>query len=672
MESAKKPKNERQRIEALQALNILDTLPEKDFDQITFLASQICGTPIALISLVDENRQWFKAKTGLDASEAPRDIAFCAHAILGDDVFVVPDSSKDKRFSDNPLATGAPHVQFYAGAPLLSPDGSAIGTLCVIDSKPRVLASKQIESLKVLSDQVTRLLELRSQIVALKKSAENLSFKTKAVETIFEGVVLQDSTGAIVNFNAAAPSVLNLTADQLLGKTSMDPTWKAVKADGSDFPGHEHPAMVCLQTGQVQRNITMGVRNSTSETRWIKINAAPLFHGSEATPSHVVTSFADITAEIEAKNRLEKKSSNLRFILDSIPHLIGLWSVDEVNIDSNAEYANYFNKYPDEIRGRSLRDLLGDELYKKNESYIKRALAGEKVVFERALPHKDGSIRHTVASYIPSFNKNKVVSFLALVVDVTGIRELEKGQFKLEARLAESAKLAALGEMAAGIAHEINNPLTIIKGASATLVRKASENKLEWEQGIKLLKVIDSTADRIAKIIKALRSYFRDAKDDDLEEANLSDIISDTLELCRERFSISNVQIKVNCESILMIRCRPTQVSQVIMNLLNNAFDAVYDLDEKWVEIRSSIKNGTIHLQVTDFGLGIPKPIADKIMNPFFTTKEVGKGTGLGLSISNGILESIGGTLKFVPGASNTTFMITLPELENALKTKAA
>ena len=224
MDAAPRPTDEEARQRALEDLMLLDTPAEQEFDDITLLASFICDTPIALISLVDKDRQWFKSRVGLDIPETPRDIALCAHAILGDDVFEVPDATQDKRFTDNPVVTGDLHLRFYAGVPLKTSDDHNVGTLCVIDRKPRRLSESQRAALRALGRQIMRLVELRKstrmQADLRRKLISETALSRAIIEHAGAAIISTDLDATILTFNPAAEKMLGYSADEIIGKAS--------------------------------------------------------------------------------------------------------------------------------------------------------------------------------------------------------------------------------------------------------------------------------------------------------------------------------------------------------------------------------------------------------------------------------------------------------------------
>jgi PAS domain S-box-containing protein len=243
-------------------------------------------------------------------------------------------------------------------------------------------------------------------------------------------------------------------------------------------------------------------------------------------------------------------------------------------------------------------------------------------------------------------------------------RTLEvKTEQSLEAARAksiQSAKLALLGEMAGGIAHEINNPLTIILGKTDQIRRQLHKSPLDLDLIDNGLGVVQRTSDRIAKIVRGLRSFARHADNDPMLPEDIDTILSDTLELCQERFKNGGVDLRYERNGTAKFCGRSAQISQVVMNLLSNAFDAVRCLDEKWVLLQLDVSKDNIKVSVTDSGQGIPEHLVSQLMKPFFTTKDVGKGTGLGLSIAKSIADEHRAEFFYDPSCKNTRFVLTL------------
>lgn len=215
MKTPEIPKNEKERLAALRSYSILDSLPEQDYDNIVHIAAQITNMPISLVSLIDKDRQWFKAKKGIATTQTDRDVAFCAHAInRPDDIMIVNDARQDERFEQNALVSGDPPVVFYAGVPLKDNEGHALGTLCVIDTKPNDLSPEQAQSLRALSQQVMRLLELRRKTKNLEDTLESLEERNKQLDR-FATVAAHDLKSPLNNISGFLDLLEDQYADQL-------------------------------------------------------------------------------------------------------------------------------------------------------------------------------------------------------------------------------------------------------------------------------------------------------------------------------------------------------------------------------------------------------------------------------------------------------------------------
>ena len=294
------PATEAARLEGLRRYGILDTPAEEGFDNLALLASQICGTPIAAISIVDRDRQWFKARVGLVAAETPRDVAFCSHAILGRDLMVVPDALRDTRFAENPLVTEEPRIRFYAGAPLITQDGVALGTLCVIDRVPRRLSPEQERALAALAQEVVAQFELRKLNATLEealtqrlqteealRSSEEL--KTRMIESSQDCIKVLDLDGRLLSMNAGGMEALEICDLAPFLHNSWIDFWNGEHRESASA------AVAHARAGSVGRFVGYFETVQTHSPRWFDVVISPILD-SDRRPERLLAVSRDITA----------------------------------------------------------------------------------------------------------------------------------------------------------------------------------------------------------------------------------------------------------------------------------------------------------------------------------------------------------------------------------------
>jgi PAS domain S-box-containing protein len=600
------PPDEAARLEALRAYEILDTAPGQEFDDITLLASHICGTPIAMISLVDENRQWFKSKVGTEESETSREVAFCAHGILQAEVFVVKDASLDARFADNPLVIGKAQVRFYAGAPLVNADGHALGMLCVNDRVPREITDEQKKALQALSRQVVAQLELKRSIKLLQQNI-----------------------------------VERRRADAELAQ---------------------------------ERNLLGALMENSGDNIYFK----------------------------DAESRFVRCSTGMA----------KLFGVEHIS----------------ELIGRHDRDFFSSEhasaTYEDEHEIIRTGVPLLAKIEKETW--KSGGVTWALTSKMPFRNEaGEIVGTFGISKDITAMKvaeqELEKVHKQLLAEIAErkrseqerhlmelqlrqSQKLEAIGQLAAGIAHEINTPtqyvgdntrffkesfesIAILLRDHKELLEAAQNDRLTpdlvarakevlmaadldylFEQVPTAINETIEGVDRISKIVRAMKEFSHPGGKEKTS-ADLNKAIESTVTVARGQWKyVADMKLNLDPE-LPRVPCFLGEFNQCVLNLLINAAHAIGDkLKEKpgglgLITVGTRRDGAWVEISVRDTGTGIPESARPHIFEPFFTTKEVGKGTGQGLSmVYCNIVKKHGGQVAFETEAGvGTCFLLRLP-----------
>ncbi len=506
---------------------------------------------------------------------------------------------------------------------------------------------------------ITNITDLKKQ--ALEIESQKI-FYSNVLNTMTEGFVVQAEDARILYFNEAATKILGLTADQLLGKTSFDHGWQAIKENGENFPGEEHPAVVTIKTKTPYLNVTMGIKTTHKETRWLKINAIPFYSQFGLEKSAVMATFRDVTSEFKRE----------KIISATILNSPGMIYQYQLKADGTICFPYLSPRVHElfEITRKELEqnpNLLFNKIHKDDIASLEK----NSNISAQTLNHFNwkgrivtglGKIKWISIKSIPRKEHDGCITWEGIMTDVTAEEDLLH-QLNLErVRLVHAEKLASLGEVSAGVAHEIQNPLAIITGMTNLL----GKYKNDPEKFSHKISQINNAAVRINKIVSGLKRFARLNNESFRKLQMIKNILNDlnTLVDVKAKYNSTAIILNINTES--QIICDSIEIEQVLINLINNGIDAVKLHNPKWVKVEAFDDTMDVVIRVTDAGQGIPEMIIDKLFDPFFTTKVVGEGTGLGLSISQGIIKDHGGDLIYNKNFPNTCFEIRLP-IANAM-----
>ena len=458
----------------------------------------------------------------------------------------------------------------------------------------------------------------------------------------------------IVESNTAASEMLGYTRDEFLTKNIIDVT---------------HPDD--LQETKKFYNLLTNVDNKINkfEKRYLRKDGSAIWcrfsSQIQDTVDSQIISFEDIThlRSLEEESLAHQKLIDTYMLALNFSSIVSIIDISGKITFINFKFCELSNYLENELIGKHYSIVRStyhnDEFFKNLWTTISDGKIWKGEICNQT---KDGNVFWVNTTIIPFLDSNNQIEhYVSIGHDITSNKNNEKN-------LVQSAKMASLGEMAGGVAHEINNPLGIIRGKSLQLLRKLENNIIDSAYFKIELNKIEQTSMKIAKIVQGLQTFSRNGVNDPMEEVQVAKIIEDTLELCAERFKDHSIDLTINCPSDIKIFCRGSQISQVLMNLLSNAHDAIETFNEKWIKVEVKNEASFVKIIVTDSGNGIAHDVVEKMLNPFFSTKKVGKGTGLGLSISKGIIDDHNGNLRYDPTSKNTCFIIEFPIKEQVVK----
>ena len=657
------PADEHARLAALRSYHILDTLEEEDFDDLTTVAAAICQVSVALISFVDEKRQWFKSHKGMSINETPIEQSFCAHAIVATtDITVVKDTHQDDRFKDNPLVTGDPHICFYAGVPLVNEEGYKLGTLCVIDDHSRTLTNEQEAALKIVAKQVMYRLELRRRAIAAEAAFEAVKLSEQKVHGLNASLLIsnartrsfiQQAPVSIIIFRGADlliemvnASMLNLLGkdDSIIGKPLLDaipelkdqPAYLALRnvyITGETIYGNDTP--VLLQ------------RNGRQEQGYFNFSYSPLVEDGQITG--IIDMALEVTEQVAARRAIEESEERFRTMAESSGILIA--------VGNETSNITYFSKAWVQLTGRSMEDLLAfnwvDMVHEEDRNrYVNIYLDAfkERVQFsgEFRVLNKDGKYRWLLAQGLPRFRADdSFAGYIISCVDITERKEDDQRK----------------NDFISMVSHELKTPLTSTKAYVQLLMNKISKKGDTLSAG-----VLEKVDRQLSKMNTMINGFL-----------NVSRFTSGKIYIDKQRFDMADLVKEAEDEAVptytshrlIFEPVEPTfvcadrdKIGHVINNLISNAVK--YSPIRTTIQIACITIDGNAQVSVKDQGRGIKPADAEKLFDRYYRVESEDlksiAGFGIGLYLCKEIIERHNGKIwvESEPGIGST-FYFTLP-----------
>ncbi len=664
-----KPHDEGERIAELHALCLLDSEHEERFDRITRTAQRLFGVATVLVSLVDAERQWFKSAQGLGASETPRSISFCGHAILHDDAFIVEDTAADPRFSDNPLVTGAPYIRFYAGMPLHGPHGYRIGTLCLIDPAPRTFDAADVAALADLGMLAEAELNTRELSQAVIHAKANEARLRAILDNVVEGIITIDERGTIETINPAAVRIFGYAADQVIGhniKMLMPEPYHG-EHDGylNNYRQTGNPKVIGIGREVFGRRKDGAIFPLDLAVSEMLLNGRRAFSGivrditERKQAENAVLAANRQLAATTGLQQVILNSANFSMIATNVEGVITMFSAGAQRMlgYADAELVDRLTPAifhdPAEVAARAaaLSAELGRPIAPGFEAFVAKARGGSPDELEWTYIRKDGSRLPVMLSVTTVKDENEQLSgFLAIAYDLTDRKRIE--QMK--------------NEFISTVSHELRTPLTSIRG-SLGLLAAGAVGDIPQRAHV-LLDIANNNCERLVRLINDMLDIEK------IESGNMHfhavtqpilPLVQQAI-LATESFAAQHrVRLRLQPGSDdAYVTADADRITQVMVNLLSNAAKfSPYGAD---VMIRLERQAQSIRMTVTDQGAGISEQFRPRIFQKFAQadssdTRQKG-GTGLGLSISKAIIEKHQGRIGFNSSAGvGTEFYFELP-----------